>query len=307
MAKRSLKKRIKYSLIFAFVKTLIALANFFPRTWVMKFSGRLGRLAFRLMKKPSQITTDNLASVYGSEMSKDEIHNLGKKVFEMIGKNASDIIRGLSVKDYTSLEKFTVIEGQEHLDKAYARGKGVIALTAHYGAFEFTATYLGLKGYQPLVIGTALKDKRLNKLLVENRTSRGGIAIERGKETVKVIKGLKSGGVLIILIDQDTKVKSEFVDFMGRKASTPIGGTLMALKTGAAVVPMYVSLQADYKQKIRFLPEVELQTTGDMDRDLVVNTQRLTTVTEEIIREDPSQWVWMHRRWKTRPPSETQA
>ena len=142
----------------------------------------------------------------------------------------------------------------------------MIVVTAHVGAFELIGSYLGLKGYQPHGIGTALKDERLNKLLVDNRTSRGVVAIERGRETFKMVKTLKSGGMIVILIDQDTRVKSRFVNFMGKQAATPIGGTLMAQKTGAAVVPIYITLQPDMTQLIRMHPEVEIANTGDPEK-----------------------------------------
>ena len=242
--------------------------------------------------------------VFGNEMSTGDLKKLSREVFKMIGKNAGDIIRGLPIDSLGKLSTFVRVKGEEHLVSALSKGKGVIVVTAHVGAFEIIGSYLGLKGYQPHGVGTALKDERLNDLLVKNRTSRGVIAIERGKETFKMVKTLRSGGMIVILIDQDTRVKSRFVRFMGKEAATPIGGTLIAQKTGAAVVPIYITMQPDMTQLINIYPEVEIVNTGDAEKDLIENTQRISDTTEKVIRENPSQWVWLHERWKTRPGEE---
>ncbi len=304
MAKRPLRKRIKYTIIYWFTLALIFTSNLFPRKWVMMTTGRLGRMAFGLFKEPRRITINNLTSVFGEQMTTRQISDLAKEVFEMLGRNAGDLLRGLPIKQLDELERFVKVKGQEHLDAAYDKGKGVIMVTSHIGAFEFVGSYLGLKGYQPNGIGTALKDERLNQLLISSRTSRGIVAIERGKETFKMLKALKTGGMIIILIDQDTKVKSRFINFLGRPAATPIGGTLIAQMTGAAVVPICVTLQPDYSQLMRIYPEVKMVSTGDSENDLIVNTQSISNTTEMVIRQNPSQWVWMHERWKTQPGEE---
>ncbi|HEY9488398.1 MAG TPA: lysophospholipid acyltransferase family protein, partial [Chryseosolibacter sp.] len=138
-------------------------------------------------------------------------------------------------------------------------------------------------------------------LLWNYRNLHGAIPIARGKETFRMIKVLKSGGSVALLIDQDTKVKTVFVDFFGMQAATPVGATILALKTGAAVVPTYIYLDEDQIQRMHLLPEIPMQITGDEDYDVRVNTQVLTSFIEQTIREHPDQWVWMHRRWRTQP------
>ena len=304
MAKRPLSKRIKYTFIYWLSLALIHTTNLFPRKWVLKATGWLGQVSFDIFKNFRIITIENLTSVFGENMTPQEIKALARNVFKMMGQNAGDLIRGLPIKQLEKLERFVKVEGVEHIEAARAKGKGVIMLTAHIGAFEFVGSYLGLKGYKPNGIGTALKDEKLNQLLVSSRTSRGIVAIERGKETFRMLKTLKTGGMVIILIDQDTKVKSRFVNFLGKPAATPIGGTIMAQKTGAAVVPIYITMLPDYSQLIRIYPEVPMESTGDPERDLTVNTQNILNTTEIVIRQNPSQWVWMHERWKTQPGEE---
>ncbi len=303
-SKRPPLKRLKYTLIYFFALSLIKIANLLPRSWVLRFTGALGRLSYAIFKEAREITTNNLTQVFGDQKTDREITTLAKYVFRMIGKNAGDIIRALPIDNLERLTRFVRIEGEEYLKAAVAKKRGVLLVTGHLGAFELIGSYLGLAGYQPMAIGTALKDEKLNNLLLHNRTSRGIEAIQRGKETFKLVKALKSGRIVIILIDQDTRVKSRFVDFLGKPAATPIGGALLAQKTGASVVPMYISMQPDLSQLIKVQPEVEIDRTGHEEQDLIRNIQRMSDTTEAAILENPEQWVWMHERWKTKPGEE---
>ena len=237
-------------------------------------------------------------------MSSREIVALSKKVFVMLGKNAGDVLRSSRISTLDELNEFLVTEGMENFEKATAKGKGVIFLTCHLGAFDLQITNMALRGLKPNIIGTALQDERLNELLWRYRNAYGAIAIERGKETLRLFKALKLGSSIAILIDQDTRVKSRFVDFFGMPASTPVGASILAMKTGAAVVPTYVYLGDDNMQHMVVLPEIDLVTTGDDEQDMVTNTQNYTRFIEKVIRAHPEQWVWMHERWKTRPGEE---
>ncbi len=304
MEKRPLKKRIKYTSLYFFVRFLIYLSNLLPRTVWLAFCGWLGRIAYMVSPKPRERTIYHLGLAFGKEKSTQEIVALGKRVFMMLGKNGGDILRSLKVRTLADLNKFLITDGLENYEKAFARGKGVMFLTSHLGAFDLQITNMALRGLNPNIIGTALKDERLNELLWQYRNAYGAVAIERGKESMRLFKVLKSGGSIAILIDQDTKVKSRFVDFFGMKAATPIGATVLALRTGASVVPTYIYLGDDGKQHMHILPEIPLVVTGDEETDLIVNTQNFTNFTEKIVREHPEQWVWMHERWKTRPGEE---
>jgi KDO2-lipid IV(A) lauroyltransferase len=242
---------------------------------------------------------------YGHEKSNTEIIRLAKRVFEMMGKNGGDIIYSSKLSSLEDMDRIRVTKGVENIEVALKKGKGVIFLVGHIGAFEFLATDMALRGYKPHVIGTPLKDKKLNDLLWKQRNRLGAAIIERGKETIRLIRNLKSGGTVVILIDQDTRVKSRFVNFFGIPCATPIGATVLASKTGAAVVPAFIHLrETDYLHEINFYPEVELTFTGNEEEDLVTNTQTLTDVIEAEVRRHPEQWVWIHERWKTKPGNE---
>lgn len=305
MEKRPLKKRVKYTVLYWFIRFLMFAANLMPRKAWLAFCGALGRVAYSFTTKSRERTIYHLGIAYGTEKSPKEIVALSKKVFTYMGKNAGDVFRSLRVRTLADLNKFLVTHGIENYEKAHAKGKGVMFLTSHLGAFDLQITNMALRGLKPNIIGAALKDPKLNEMLLEYRNAHGAIAIERGKESVKLFKVLKSGGSIAILIDQDIHfLKGRFVDFFGMKAYTPIGATILALRTGAAVVPTYVYLGEDGLQHMHILPEIPVVYTGDDEQDLIVNTQNFTNITEEVVRKHPEQWVWMHERWKTRPGQE---
>lgn len=235
---------------------------------------------------------------YDGEKTSSEIKALTRRVFTMLGKNTGLVLRNFTCST-SNFYAQSVTRGEEYAEEAFNRGRGVIFLTAHLGPFECIAHELSLRGYHPYIVGTSLKDPTLNKLLTGNRTKFGAVTIERGKETFRIMKNITTGGTMAILIDQDTRVKSVFVDFFGRPCATPVGATVLALKTGAAVIPVFAHLNDDGTQEIDYYPEVEMKRTGNEETDVVVNTQTLTTIIENEIRKFPEQWVWMHQRWKT--------
>jgi KDO2-lipid IV(A) lauroyltransferase len=301
---KKIRRKIRYTLVYRFVQFLIFISHKMPRVAWLKFCGFLGRLGYHFASQTRALTQKHLHLAFGKEKGDQEIKALAKKTFEMLGKNAGEILRASKIKSADELDEFLVVEGFQNFDVANKKGKGVIFLTCHLGAFDLQVTTMALRGLNPNIIGTPLKDERLNELLWNYRNAHGAIAIERGRETFRMIKILKSGGSVALLIDQDTKVKSRFVNFFGMPAATPVGATVLAMKTGAAIVPTYVYLGSDWKQHMNILPEIPMVITGDDEKDMVYNTQVLTDFTEGVIRQHPEQWVWMHERWKTKPGEE---
>jgi KDO2-lipid IV(A) lauroyltransferase len=296
-------RAFRYWLVYWFVRFLIAVSNAVPRATWLVFCGSLGWLGYHLATKTRLLMHRHIQMAF-PDYTHDQARTLAKLNFVHLGKNTGEILRATSIKTLSDLEKFLVIHQYENYEKAKAKGKGVIFLTCHLGAFDLQVTYMSMKGLRPLIIGTPLKDERLNELLWKQRNAHGAIAVERGKEMFRLLKELKSGGSLAILIDQDTKVKSRFVNFFGMPAATPVGAAIFAVKTGASVVPTYIHLGKDGKQHMTFFPVIETTLTGDEETDLVENTQRYSNFIEEKVRQHPEQWVWMHERWKTKPGEE---
>ncbi|MBT1701940.1 lysophospholipid acyltransferase family protein [Chryseosolibacter indicus] len=297
---KSTRRKLKYALLYRFVLVVIRLSNLLPlRVW-LSISGGVGRLVYFLSPRLKRQVVQHLSLAFKKEMSPEKIKKLSEQAIEMLGKNAGSVIRNFTLKGSEDFYKRTKIKGQQYAEEAFDSRRGVIFLTAHLGPFESIATDLSLRGFHPYIVGTPLKDRNLNTLLMESRTKFGATLIERGKDTFRIMKNISNGGTMAILIDQDTRVKSVFVKFFGIECSTPVGATLIALRTGAAVIPVFARLNKNGTQEINYYPEIELERTGDEENDLITNTQRFTMVIENEIRKYPEQWVWMHERWKTK-------
>jgi KDO2-lipid IV(A) lauroyltransferase len=199
-----------------------------------------------------------------------------------------------------------VLDGHQNFLEGQRRGKGVLFLTAHIGAWELSSYAHALYGYPLHYMARPLDNVRLDALVNRYRGLSGNAPIFKNESARAMLKILKDDGTIGILADQNTMPQEGvFVDFFGTPACTTAGIARVALHTGAAVVPGYaVWDDALQKYRLRFEPPLDLIRTGDAERDIRENTQRFAKVTEEIIRKYPDQWVWIHARWKTRPTGE---
>lgn len=301
---KTVRRTIRYAVVYALMRLMIVVSGIVPRKAWIRFCGRLGVVAYWFARQSRSLVHRNLSMVYARDLSKQEVTRMTREVFVMLGRNGGEVIRGFNIYSQETLARMRVLHGIEHVEAAHKKGKGVLLLTAHIGAFEFVATELATRGFQPMIVVTPLKDRRLNDLLLRQRNRFGALIVDRGKETVKLLRNLKAGGMVMILIDQDTRVKSRFVNFFGKPCATPIGATILAMRTGAAVVPMFIHLREDFLQGMTCYPEIPVVNSGDEEADLVTNTQRFSDAIEAEVRRHPTQWLWMHERWKTKPGEE---
>ncbi len=293
-------KKIKNTLIYWLVLYLILLVRLISRPAAFLFFRKLGILAFHVLRLEREKVLRHLRIAFGNEKSEVEILKLAKQVFIDLGRNGADALR-VPLLNRNNLETLVYFEGIEYLDKALQRGKGAVLVTGHIGCWELLAAAVAMKGYPLFVIGKPLYDPRLDRIIVRTRQGSGAKNIPRGGSVPQILTALRENGILGILIDQDTNVDGAFVDFFGKPAFTPIGATALALKTGATVILLAIHLMDDNRHRILIRPPVKLELTGNKRKDIVANTQRLSDFLEEMIRLRPSQWVWMHERWKTRP------
>jgi KDO2-lipid IV(A) lauroyltransferase len=201
-----------------------------------------------------------------------------------------------------SVPEFVNVEGLEHFDRAYKRGKGVFGVTGHLGNYEILAVYLAKLGYRVGVISRPLADNRLNELLVRNRERMGVTNFYASDNPLAVVRWLGSGGAIGVLIDTDSsRVRGEFIPFFGRMAKVPVGQTVIALRTGAALVPLYCARLTRNRYKVIIRPEIPINVGNYHERDIFRITEQCNYELETQIRRYPDQWIWMHNRWKSSP------
>jgi Kdo2-lipid IVA lauroyltransferase/acyltransferase len=197
-------------------------------------------------------------------------------------------------------------EGLEHYLTAQARDKGVLIITGHLGAWELSSFYHSLMGHPMGMIIRNLDNRRLDAYVNGIRCLHGNFVISKDDFGRGLLKAIHAGGTVGILMDTNmTPPQGEFVKFFGIDACTATGLAHIARKTGAGVVPGFMLWEPDERRYVlRFGPEVEIPHTENVAADILEGTQRCTSALESWIRRYPDQWLWIHRRWKTRPPGE---
>src|SRR6202047_2572025 len=205
-----------------------------------------------------------------------------------------------------NIEKIVVLDGFENFDLARRRGKGVLFLTGHMSAWELAPFAQALYNHPLHFLVRPIANRRVDALINRYRCLSGNQPIEKNKSARPILRILADGGTVGILSDHNTALEaSVFVDFFGIPASTTSGLARIALRTDAAVVPGFLSWDsARRKYRLRFEPAIQLERTGDEDVDVRQNTVRFTKTIEDYVRTYPDQWLWVHKRWKTRPPGE---
>jgi KDO2-lipid IV(A) lauroyltransferase len=288
-------EQIAYTLIVLLTRGIGSL----PPGWGLSIGAGLGRFSYRLLRRRREVTLENLRGAY-PEKSEREIDEIALAVFRNMGKLFYEICWFTCMDDEELLARVSV-SGREHIQAAHEKGKGVLVLTAHFGNWELMPV-LGahLKHpcsyvYRPLDAGA------LETFLVRTRTRYGGTKIPKKRSFRKILRFLDKKGLVFLLMDQNVRRdEGVFVPFFNRPAATNKGLALLALKTGAPVVPVFlIREEAGFKGLI--LPEVPLIDTGDKEKDIEANTLAYNRVIESVVRRYPEQWFWVHRRWKTKP------
>ena len=285
------------------VAGLAKLLNWLPESCAYALGEGAGRVWCGLDRRHRAIVTENLAAAFPGRYAPEELDRLARAVFENLGRTAVDVARSDRLVSRALCSAIDV-DGFEHLLEARARGGGVLVLTAHFGPWELLPLWVALR-YEPShLVARPLDNPRLDDLLNRLR-ERGGSRVIRKREAVyRILQVLRRGGTVGILIDQHVSEREGVVvPFFGRPASTASAPALIALRSGASVIPMGIARQPGRgRYRVRIGAEIPVRRSGDVKDDLVENTARFSAAIEAMIREQPEQWFWVHRRWKTRQP-----
>jgi KDO2-lipid IV(A) lauroyltransferase len=260
----------------------------------------LGDTIYKTVKRRRNIALKNLKMTLGKEKTDEELKQIARCSFQNMGKT---LVEFLMIPRYSMEEllKFITIENREHFQKATADGGGIIAVSAHIGNWELILQAMVLYDKHITAIAQKFKNHSLDNLVNSYRTWHGGHVVEKEISVWETLRALQKGGCVAILGDQDAGENGVFINFLGIPASVSRGPIMFALRTGAAVLNMFDIRQKNDKHVIKISKPIKIEVSGDLEKDIAVNTAKLTESLEKLIRQYPSQWLWMHNRWKTRP------
>jgi KDO2-lipid IV(A) lauroyltransferase len=199
-----------------------------------------------------------------------------------------------------NLRQWISIEGLDNYTEACKEGKGVLIFSAHFGNWEIGNAALAIMTQPFIFIYRILDSPLLEKIITSVRASYGNVSLSKENAMRPMIRLLRNGGTINILIDQNVAgYEGVFVDFFGRKACTTPGLALLALHTKAPVLPVFTRRLPDGKYLLEIGKKVKIVSSGNRDADVLINTRNFTKIIEEKIRQYPEQWFWIHQRWKT--------
>jgi Kdo2-lipid IVA lauroyltransferase/acyltransferase len=265
----------------------------------------IGWLAFHLLDRLRKVGFRNLELAF-PEKTASEREIILRKVYRNLGWLLAEFCQ---MSSYTpeQASRFIQYDGLENYLAARDRGRGVLVLTGHLGAWELSSFYHSLMGYPMGMVIRRLDNPLVDEFVNRIRCLHGNRVMHKDDFARGLIASMRAGETVGILMDTNmTPPQGVFVPFFGVEACTASGMARIARKTEAAVVPGFL-LWEERQQRyvLRFGKELNLVHTADSEADAVANTALFTSVIEGYVRDYPEQWLWMHRRWKTRPPGET--
>jgi len=295
-----LKRLAEYTAAVVFLRILAIL----PYRIASDAGGLIGRLGYKIDKRHRNVAIENLSRAFPGRDRKD-ISRIANKVFENLGRSVAEFIHIASrppdsVREM--LNKWVKIEGQDHVNNAIMNNKGIIYLGAHFGNWELLGQVLSTNKCGFNVIARPIDNYRLNQIIVSLRSVLGANVLSKKGVLRDTLRVLKKGGAVGILLDQNSsKEDGVFVDYFGQLAATNKGLALIAMKSGASVIPVFIVREDTCRHRVVYLPEIEIKRSDDLESDVLTYTQKFTSIIESFVRDHPEQWFWMHRRWKTRP------
>lgn len=265
--------------------------------WVLK---EICLLAFHLLKPRRLLTIENIRNARERGFLDKDIddYKLAREAWEHLGIIGSEFLYYYT-RTPEQLKKYVTIEGEDNLRKVLAKKKGVVMVMGHIGNWELLGMALSVAGYKLSPIVKPQSNLFFDKVIQEKRHSIGMKTISSQGFLRPVVAALKRNEIVPFLIDQDAKGDGVRVRYFGREASIPAGAAEFSLRTGTPVVFAYIVRKSFNHHLLVISEEVSLCNSKDYKRDLVENTSLFMNLIQEVVREYPAQWLWMHSLWST--------
>lgn len=296
-------KQLRFRIEAAVFTAALAVARLMPRPLLLFLGTLTGTLGYLLDRRHTGIALENLRQAFGPTLPSREARRIVRACWRHFGRTTMDTLN-LSRLNRESAGRDVHYEGLEHLRAAYAAGRGVLVFTGHFGHWELAAVMQGHIGLPLALVVRPLDNPRLERMLADLRGGSGNRIVHKRNAVREMMKALRDKICVALAIDQDARGSGLFVPFFGRLASTTPTVALLALRTGAPIIPCSCRPEPDGSYTILYEPPLEVRESGDRDADLLRLTAQCTSIIERWVRERPELWLWMHRRWKTRPPGE---
>jgi KDO2-lipid IV(A) lauroyltransferase len=290
-------------------RVAIELCDFAGRIMPLGFLYAMGRFmgwaGYAFSGQHKRIAIDSLTRAFGKEKTPVEIRRICRECFNSMAYSAVEFF--MFMKHPERVRRFVEIEGVDNLKRALAEGKGVVAVSAHFGSFPLLLTRLAQEGFRVNAVMRHMRDAKLDELFEKKRvTMHVGSIYTQPRQTcvTQSLDVLRDNQVLFVQLDQNFGTGGVFVDFFGVKAATATGPVVFSMRTGAPLVPMFIYRLDGPRHRIVIEPAMAVRPDGTKEERLLDAVERLTVLIERYIRKYPHEWAWIHKRWKARPKEE---
>jgi Kdo2-lipid IVA lauroyltransferase/acyltransferase len=298
--KKFLKMTVIETIAYRAIKAIFDTFAVIPPTVGEKIALFISKIWFAFDKQHRKVAVENITHAFGDQMTRHEINRMARKTFFYATNMFFETPRAYAWKP-RDLSKHYTVRGLSHLMNAQMKGKGVLMFSGHIGNWEISVHLNNLSGQQVCGVYRKLDYAPAERYFHEKRESQGSRLYPLKGAVRWILHELGLGNCMAMLIDQNVKRhQGVFIDFFGRKACANAGPAHLAIMTGVPVIP-YFFVRENGKYRLEVLPEVPVVNTGDLEKDVLVNTRNFNRVLENIIRRYPDQYIWYYNRWKTQP------
>jgi len=260
---------------------------------------RLGDLLWLFTAKKQTIYYHNLKRALGDGATPAQVNAAARRAFQNLLKNYFDLFRAHRLTQETIRAQLAGVHGLEHLERAMQQGKGVIAGSAHFGAWDLIIHLAAVHLHKRIVVpNERLKPEKLFRYILALRQSNGIVMVPLDTAPRALIQALRAGEMVGLALDRDITKTGPLVNFLGAPAQMPDGAVQLALKYGAPVVMGFSVRRPDNRSEVFIEPPLYFTKTGDAARDIREGVQRLAAVMEKYIRQYPDQWLMLHPIWE---------
>lgn len=286
-------------MLYRFVKIVSGIVSVLPKNVRRSLGKVLGAICWQIVPgKRKTMAINNI--MISLSVDQSEAAHIAKQSTTRFGNMFLQVLC-LPKINKNNIGDYVTLEGEQYLTEALSHGKGAVLATSHSGNWELGGAALAMHGFPLACVAQKQTNAQLDRFINEYRTM-AGMTVVYKTGVRDMIKLLGEGQIIGILMDQDANSDGVMVEFFGRLASTPQGAAALARLKGAPIVPTFITEHADGSHTAILHPPVWLEKTSNREHDILVTTQLLTNIVEQHIRKYPSEWFWLHNRWKSTPP-----
>lgn len=286
--------------IYYLMRIGLFIVGFIPLKAALRVADFFGRAGFRYLKSYRETAVSNLDTFLGGDHEANV--RIAEKLFINLAKNGVEWIKLLSMGPEDVKRMFSRVQGREHLDEVLSRGRGALVMGFHFGNWELLGIGLRAFGYPGALVARRIYFDRYDKIIADMRSRFGARVIYRDESPRKMLLELKKGNVLGIVPDQDVdSIEGAFVNFFGEPAFTPTAPVKIAAAAGTDIVPVFIVRLDDDTHEMIIEKPIRIPERLREDSEIKKYTREWTAVLEKHVKRRADQWVWIHKRWKTKP------